>query len=652
MWWGASWRRALADLGYDGGMLDLGELIPADAALGRRHHRPAGAQPLPAAVCALGLAGRARRRGPTATSPCSLRSGALGAQRFQSAQWNGDAVMRWEGPDGLRSMIPGRAVLRLERLSVLARRSRRLRPGRPDPRPGARAVAALAAAGDLDVAAARPPGRPPALADRRLARRGHARRVPAGRARARQSWCRTCTAWPPRPTQTGLPLMRFCRPGGARRPARLAGGPGVLPRPVVPGGAGRRGGRHHAHGVPARRATGSTTGAARSTRAARRSPCRRRSTAQRPPVFARAGAIIPLAPEYDSLDPSTDPSVRRGAATWSCASCRAAPPGTRVTFTLYDGTVLHLDRRSAGSRAQPASAAPSSCALPDGTATSSSKSLPAAPPSHRSARRSLRHPARRRLAGSATDFSTPFPDWLTSAKPPPAHYASARSSPGTGGSRCADARVGVRLPEPARPRREPEPGAAAHRPPDVPDGRPAHRSQPAHRPAPADAAAHVQHVARSTSPDPIFGNADIQSSAAIAPDGTAYIGLHSGTLFALRDPVGAGNQLAARWSFHPPGGSSLARHPGHRARRHRLRRLQHEQRARPMRRARCTRCRRRRRASSRASCGRPTSARAARRRRPCSAPTEPSTPSAARAACRRSRPTATCKLDRPDRRRP
>ena len=57
-------------------------------------------------------------------------------------------------------------------------------------------------------------------------------------------------------------------------------------------------------------------------------------------------------------------------------------------------------------------------------------------------------------------------------------------------------------------------------------------------------------------PDPVFGTADIQSSAAIAPDGTAVIGLHNGTLFALRDPAGAGNQLAARWSFHPPGGSS------------------------------------------------------------------------------------------------
>src|SRR5205807_4687722 len=33
VWWGASFRRALQDLGYDGGMLDLGELIPADASL-------------------------------------------------------------------------------------------------------------------------------------------------------------------------------------------------------------------------------------------------------------------------------------------------------------------------------------------------------------------------------------------------------------------------------------------------------------------------------------------------------------------------------------------------------------------------------------------------------------------------------------------
>jgi outer membrane protein assembly factor BamB len=64
------------------------------------------------------------------------------------------------------------------------------------------------------------------------------------------------------------------------------------------------------------------------------------------------------------------------------------------------------------------------------------------------------------------------------------------------------------------------------------------------------------NTSRVEVPDPVFGNADIQSSAAIGADGTAYVGLHSGTLFALRDPVSAGNQLAARWSFHPVGGSS------------------------------------------------------------------------------------------------
>jgi outer membrane protein assembly factor BamB len=56
-------------------------------------------------------------------------------------------------------------------------------------------------------------------------------------------------------------------------------------------------------------------------------------------------------------------------------------------------------------------------------------------------------------------------------------------------------------------------------------------------------------------PAPAFPRPDIQSSAAVAPDGTMYIGLHSGTLFAVADP-GQGEQLAARWRFHPAGASS------------------------------------------------------------------------------------------------
>ncbi len=111
-WWAASWRRALVDLGYDGGMLDLGELIPGDSLLGdgttglQSHNR----YPLLYAQAAWQDASLAR---PSGDFALLLRSGARGAQRFQSAQWNGDAVMRWEGPDGLKSMIPGGVSLGL-----------------------------------------------------------------------------------------------------------------------------------------------------------------------------------------------------------------------------------------------------------------------------------------------------------------------------------------------------------------------------------------------------------------------------------------------------------------------------------------------------------------------------------------------------------
>jgi outer membrane protein assembly factor BamB len=53
--------------------------------------------------------------------------------------------------------------------------------------------------------------------------------------------------------------------------------------------------------------------------------------------------------------------------------------------------------------------------------------------------------------------------------------------------------------------------------------------------------------------DPRF---EIQSSAAIAPDGTMYLGNFPGNLMALRDP-GAGSQLELLWSFHPAGASSF-----------------------------------------------------------------------------------------------
>src|SRR5437762_3488166 len=81
---------------------------------------------------------------------------------------------------------PGGAVVWAEWLPVLACRGRWLRPGRFGPRRRTRALAALAAAGDLDVALTRPSRRPPALARRRVARRGYSRRVSSRRAGPRE----------------------------------------------------------------------------------------------------------------------------------------------------------------------------------------------------------------------------------------------------------------------------------------------------------------------------------------------------------------------------------------------------------------------------------------------------------------------------------
>jgi alpha-glucosidase (family GH31 glycosyl hydrolase) len=104
-WWGMGWRRALDTLGWDGGMLDLGELIPTDAVLAdgttgaQSHNR----YPLLYARAAWESASRVRPDGDFALL---VRSAASGAQRYQSLQWPGDAVMRWEGPDGLQSLVP------------------------------------------------------------------------------------------------------------------------------------------------------------------------------------------------------------------------------------------------------------------------------------------------------------------------------------------------------------------------------------------------------------------------------------------------------------------------------------------------------------------------------------------------------------------
>jgi outer membrane protein assembly factor BamB len=55
---------------------------------------------------------------------------------------------------------------------------------------------------------------------------------------------------------------------------------------------------------------------------------------------------------------------------------------------------------------------------------------------------------------------------------------------------------------------------------------------------------------------PATPKADIQSSAAIGPDGTIYLGDLPGNLMAFRDP-GRGKELEMIWRFHPDGESSF-----------------------------------------------------------------------------------------------
>ncbi len=61
-----------------------------------------------------------------------------------------------------------------------------------------------------------------------------------------------------------------------------------------------------------------------------------------PPVFARAGAVIPLATEYDTLVPSATSEVRSWTGDLVIRVMPSGPAGSHASaFTLYDGTTLH-----------------------------------------------------------------------------------------------------------------------------------------------------------------------------------------------------------------------------------------------------------------------------------------------------------------------
>jgi alpha-glucosidase (family GH31 glycosyl hydrolase) len=339
VWWSRSWRRALNDLGYDGGMLDLGELIPADATLAdgtsglQTHNR----YPLLYAQSAWSAASAAR---PNGDFGILVRSGALGAQRFQSAQWNGDAVMRWQGPDGLQSMVPAALSYGLSgfpywhtevagyvqadlthdqerelwlRWVQLATWTCLLRDHLGDqPRSPIDVWLDDGTLGTFEQGA-----------------RVHASLLPYLYSLAAEA------------NRTGVPLMRFMAleapedPRAWQEEQSFFLGPTFLVAPVVePGATTRTVYLPQGTWVDYWQGTIYSGGQEVTVDAP--------LDGSGPPVFARAGAIVPLASAYDSVVP-VDPSS--GLTTWTgdlvIKVMPSGPSGQREsTFTLYDGTHL------------------------------------------------------------------------------------------------------------------------------------------------------------------------------------------------------------------------------------------------------------------------------------------------------------------------
>lgn len=338
LWWAASWRRALNDLGYDGGMLDLGELIPADASLAdgstgaQSHNR----YPLLYAQSAWNDATAVRTNGDFALL---LRSGALGAQRFQSAQWNGDAVMRWQGPDGLQSMLPAALSFGLSgfpywhaevagyvqsdldhdqerelwlRWLQLATWTSLLRDHLGDHQRSPIDVW-------LDEGT---------LSAFRLAARVHASLIPYLYSLAVEA------------SHTGVPIMRYLAlevpddPRCWQEEQSYFLGPTFLVAPVLePSATTRTVYLPPGEWVDYWRGTIYTGGQEVTVPAP--------LDASGPPVFARAGAIVPLATEHDSLVPASNPNVRTWTGDLIVNVMPSGPAGPRESsFTLYDGTEL------------------------------------------------------------------------------------------------------------------------------------------------------------------------------------------------------------------------------------------------------------------------------------------------------------------------
>ncbi|MBA2448256.1 MAG: DUF2079 domain-containing protein [Chloroflexi bacterium] len=338
-WWGGLWRRILGDLGFDGAMLDLGEVVPEDAQYAdgtsgiETHNRYLGLY-----AKASFEAARAVRGNDFALF---TRSGSLGAQRYQSLQWSGDQTITWD-QDGLRGLVPAalsfglsgfpywhpevggylstglpRATerelwfrwLQLGALSPLLRDHYGEHRGNP--------VEVWSDGETLDQF-------------RRYARL-HNSLVPYLYSQARVA------------SETGLPIIRHLALTAPDDPRAWAEeycytlGDDLLVAPVVEEGA-----RTRAVYLPAGEWVDWWTGQLR--------PGGDVVTVEAPlhriPLFARAGAILPLAPDFQTLAPTTDPNV----ATWNgdlvvrvVGPTPAAEEGwvlPSASQRLYDGTLL------------------------------------------------------------------------------------------------------------------------------------------------------------------------------------------------------------------------------------------------------------------------------------------------------------------------
>jgi alpha-D-xyloside xylohydrolase len=113
-WWGGLWRRILGqgdgELGFDGAMLDLGELVPADARYAD------GTDGIESHNRYLGLYARASFEAARAVrgddAVLFARSASRGARPYQSLQWSGDQTISWD-QEGIRGLLPAALSLGL-----------------------------------------------------------------------------------------------------------------------------------------------------------------------------------------------------------------------------------------------------------------------------------------------------------------------------------------------------------------------------------------------------------------------------------------------------------------------------------------------------------------------------------------------------------